>query len=167
MISEAALLSIDPPAGAWNTSSSHLICLPQDVRNVKNEVGATMESLRRDVAACQALSPAERNAWNDFYTSWRKFFCRNETGTCTEPDYAIWSLCDQITDAEEWRSRMYQWQDRLAAVCKLSAPTGPPAPMEHPEVDWIKWAAIGAAALTALYIVKQTGLPRIFPKGRR
>jgi hypothetical protein len=147
----------------------HLFVVPGDVIDAKNRIQAKLESLRFDVQNCAKLTKEEKAAFADFYDGWRRFFCVNDSGTCTAPDYRLWGLGGQIDQCDTWEAEGYDWQKKVNALCPLSEPlTAPPAPAGvFPDMGWVQWAAIAAVAVGAVYVVKQTGLPRLWSGGKR
>jgi hypothetical protein len=164
LLGEAGALSTDRPrdggeAGAW--------IYPSTVKEAKNRIDPEIAATKRDADACTTITADERAAFDAFYAGWRQFYCLNASGTCTEPDASIWGLGTQMDQAEGYETRLAQWQALLASKCALSTPvvTPPPAP---PDVNAIaRWVGIGLGALAVMYIVGQTGLPRLFPRGGR
>jgi hypothetical protein len=157
---EAGALSIDPPeAGAF--------IWPQTVTDAKTRIAAEMQATKRDVDGCAALSAAEKAAFQDFYISWRQFFCRDQAGQCTAPDVSIWGLGSQMDEAEAFEGQLASWQAQIGAKCALSAP--PAKPPAGP-TDWSSlamWGAIGVASILGLAVLAQVApwIPK--PKGRR
>lgn len=172
MNTPAGLLMDQGEAGALpNTSTTRLFCLPQDIVDAKNTIQVGMAALQRDATAPSCnLAAADKQAVQDFYVAWRQFYCRDTVGTCTSPSWTILGMCDQLNDCDNWQDQLYAWQQKVAASCKMSTPIGPaPPPPTAPSAagEIVKYAAIGAVALTALYVASKTGLPRLFPKGKR
>lgn len=135
------------------------IIYPSDVVNRKNSIDAKVTSVSRDVDACKALKDTDRQAWVDFAAAWRKFYCLNADGQCSQPDYSIWSLGGQMDDLETWDANVYAWQQKLAAAtCTLSAPVvAPPIPTAEQKGAGDEIAAV-AKAVTSVAIVGIVGL---------
>jgi hypothetical protein len=168
MRGEAAMLTTDVPIGA--AAGATRLIYPEDVRNAKNRIDAKVASVNANIASCTALSGDDRAAWALFYSAWRKFFCRNDSGTCTEPDVSLWGLGGQMDDTEVFEAQLYGWQEKLSATCHLSAPlTHPPTPTaDQPSTlnTALVWGAVIVGGVIVLSVIDKTGLPRLFPKGR-
>lgn len=149
-----------------NTSWSHLFCFPQDVIDAKVKIQAQMAALQRDgTSPTCSMSSEEKSALQDFYFAWRQFYCRSEDGTCSSPSYSILGMCDQLNDCDDWQASLYAWQEKVSAVCHTSAPVGPPVgppPSASSVAEIVKYVAVVAVVLGGLYVVKQTGLPRLW-----
>jgi hypothetical protein len=149
------------------------VIYPADVLDAKNRIEAKMLSVGRDVAACPALPAADQKAWSDFYAAWRRFFCRNDTGECTEPDYALLGLGGQYDDCETWEAQLFAWQKKIdAAACKLSAPLSPPPTPTIQQTDPSLVAAGGivqdltvlALVVAGVWVVQQSGVLTWIPR---
>jgi hypothetical protein len=167
---EAGMLSTDPPQEA-----GFKITMPQDVRDAKLRIDPQMASTRGDVKACAQLSAADKDAFEAFYLSWRRFYCDNSSGQCSEP-YAplLFGSGGQVDDADAFESQLYAWQVKVksAGCAQATPPVMPPTPGwpgAGQVSDTAKWATIGILALAGVYVVSKTGLPKLFgtTKGRR
>jgi len=149
-----------------------------DVREAKNRVDTKFQSVARDVKACVGLTDEERAAWNDLVTSWRKLYCLNDSGSCSDPNVSN-TLAQiivgpfagkyagsggEMDDVERYEKLVYEWQQKLnAKKCALSAPIDKPDVIRREEsektsdiLDTVKVVAI-AVVVTAgvVYIVPQ------------
>lgn len=152
-------------AGTW-----HFGVTPSNVTDAKLRVAARIDPLRDDVAMCAGLSVEEKAAFVVFYLNWRKFFCGNDTGLCAAPNYNLWGLGGQIDEADNWEQQVYAWQKKVSAACKLSSPlTAPPTSALDLGAVGTGAASLMVIALIAagVYVVSQTGLPRLWPKSKR
>ena len=154
-------------AGAVYAEGTRLI-YPQTIVDNKNRVDAKMRAVNFDVAQCGALDVASRSDWNDFFLAWRKFYCRDDAGLCEEPDYSIWGLGSQMDDIETFEGQLYDWQNKLSGMCKLGEPIGPRPRTTADQPDdtstLVRDVVIGLGILGGIYVISQTGLPRIFPR---
>lgn len=162
------LVDIDEAGAAPNTSSLGAFIWPQTVIDEKNRLQGYIEPLRFVVQDCAGLTKEDKAAWADFYTSWRKFFCRNDTGDCADPDYSIWGLGSQMDQCEAFGRQADSWYDKLsAAKCALTEPKDTPPPAAPDWSSAVRWGAIGAIVLAGVYVTSKTGIPVLFPKGRK
>ncbi len=142
--------------------------MPSDVTAAKVRIQALMASVSADVAACAQLSDADRTAWALFYAGWRAFYCLDAAGTCTEPASTIFGSGGALDACDLWENQLADWQKKLSATCKLSAPIDvPPVPIaKQPDAmgDWLKWGVIGLGIFLAIKVVGETGLPQLFPR---
>jgi len=94
---------------------------PSDVKEAKNRVDAEYQGVNRDVQACANLSAGDKAAWASDLANWRKLYCRNDSGTCTEPDAAWFTSGSEMDDVEKAEKLLYAWQQKLvAAKCSVS-----------------------------------------------
>jgi hypothetical protein len=168
MRGEAAYLSTEGPS--YVEAGATRIIYPQDVRDAKNRIQAKFASVDTNVKACSALSSADASAWAAFYLAWRKFFCRDDVGSCSEPDVSIFGLGGQMDDCEVWEAQLFGWQQKLSKTCTLSAPlTAPPTPtgqQPEPITTALAWGAAIVGGILLLSVIDKTGLPRLWPKGK-
>ncbi len=157
-------------AGAESAEGFRVIW-PGDIIDRKNVIQAKMVAVGADITACTALPADEQTAWQAFYTAWRQFYCRNETGTCDQPDYSVFGMGGQYDDLEVWDANVYAWQQKVSAAgCGVSdplvAPPTPTADQANKDVgaltELVKWSALGLGGVLLLQVVSGVGLPRIF-----
>jgi hypothetical protein len=163
-----ALSTLSPvgsePAGGFDEAGAWI--WPQTVRDSKTRIDAAMTATRADIAACAALAATDKSAFETFFTSWRDFYCGDQLGTCSEPYVSVWGLGSQQDQCDSFQAQLTEWQKKLATTNCLSGPALP-TPPTGPDLSAVKWLAIALAIGAGLYVVNQTGLPRLFPrKGR-
>jgi hypothetical protein len=139
------------------------------VEEAKNRIDPEVAQTNRDAAACAALTADEKTAWAAFYAAWRRFYCRNDTGTCATPDVSIWGLGSQMDEAESYERTLADWQGRIASKCALSGPeVTPPAPPPDP-MTWARYGAFALGAVGAIVLLVELGpvLRALAPAPRR
>jgi hypothetical protein len=127
-----------------------------DVRTRKDELNATVESLDADVVHCAALDGATLGAWNEFVASWRTFY---------GDDPSWWDAGAQGRQAGDYADQILDWQNRLAAVCKLSAPKLPAQAGPQDLYSVVKVVAIAGAVVAGAFALRD--VTRILPSARR
>ena len=125
-----------------------------DIPQEKIRVDGRFKSVLGDVASCQTLSPAERQAFQALYDTWRRFFCNSASVNCSKPDWSHFALGSQMDQIEKWEARLFEWQQKLQGRCALSAPANKPQTEYDREreglgnmKDIAKYGAIAAAYL--------------------
>jgi hypothetical protein len=118
-----------------------------DVKEAKNRVDAKYQSLNRDVQACAKLSPGDKTAWTDAFTAWRKLYCSNDSGTCTEPDASIFGAGGAMDDVERAEKSAFAWQTKIKATCQVSGPMEKPDAAKRDEGGPSQWFAEHKTAL--------------------
>jgi hypothetical protein len=102
---------IAPGIGTWG------FVTPSDVAQRKTELDAMVKSTSRDVARCATLDAPTREAWTTFASGWASFMA----------DTPGWlDSGAQGRQASEYADELHQWQERLSALCPLSAPVVAP-----------------------------------------
>ena len=136
---------------------------PQDVRDYKGELNASVTSLDADVVACVKADPAGSkidtptlDAWNQFVAEWRSF---------AADDPGLFSAGAQGRLANNYAQLILQWQDRItAAGCTLSAPKVV-LPPDDPVVGTVKTVAIAAGVIAGAFALWEVS--KFLPKPRR
>jgi hypothetical protein len=155
-------------AGTW-----HVFVTPGNVTDAKNTLSAQIETLKADINNCTGMDKTRKAAFAAFYEGWRKFYCANDTGTCTAPGYNLFGLGGQIDQADAYTQQVYDWQKELAGInCQVSSPmTVPPANQAAnlglAAMGALQWVAIAAVALVGGYAISKTGLPKLFGGRKR
>lgn len=145
---------------------------PSDVRDAKIRIDAKMKSVANDMAGCAALSPSDKASWMLFFAAWRAFYCDDMAGTCTQPDVEWFGSGGALDTCDQWEISLFQWQNRLAAVCRLSAPISkPPTPIGDQQdavAEWLKGATGLVVAGTVAYVaVSALGWLDVFRPAKR
>ena len=137
---------------------------PDDVREAKRRVEARFQSIDRDVKSCTSVTDAERAAWNDLYTAWRKIFCRSNDTTCTDPDVSIFGLGGQMDDVDRYEKLAYEWQLKIGAKsCSLSAPADKPDAQKREE-SGSNVNMIGAVTTLGITVAVIAGIVYVVPQ---
>jgi hypothetical protein len=118
-----------------------------DVKQAKDRVDAKYQTVNRDVQACANLSAGDKSAWTDAFTAWRKLYCRNDSGTCTEPDASWLNSGGEMDDVERAEKSLYTWQTKLQATCTVSGPIEKPDAAKREEGGPLNWFAEHKTAL--------------------
>ena len=148
------------------------IVWPGDVKQAKQRVDATFQSVNRDVQACAGLSADEKAAWSGIFSAWRQLYCGSSM-SCTEPAESLFGLGGQMDDVERYEKIAYDWQNTLATKCTLSSPIEKPDAVKREEAakstDWtatVKTVAVAVVVTTSIvYLVPQIG--KLVPERRR
>ena len=142
-------------------SDTRIIYPWRDIPAAKIRVDTKYKSVLRDVEACAALTPAEKQAFRAEYDAWRRFFCDGPKVDCTEPVWHMLGSGGAMDEIEKWESdRLYQWQQKIQSRCALSAPVYRPKPLAESareggasEEKMLKYGAIALAAVAAVYLL--------------
>jgi hypothetical protein len=118
-----------------------------DVKEAKNRVDAKYQSVNRDVQACAKLSPGDKTAWTDAFTAWRKLYCNNASGTCTEADTSIFGAGGAMDDVERAEKSLYDWQTKIKTTCTVSGPIEKPDAAKRDEGGAGQWFSDHKTAL--------------------
>jgi hypothetical protein len=125
---------------------------PSDVHDFKVQVDPTFRAVDVDVDGCGALPDTTKQAWAQFYASWRQFFVEDESWLHTAA---------QMDRAESFEGELADWQRRVDSYrCTLSAPIlTPEAPGSPGLMDSmggaLKWAAVAAGIITTLWLIRE------------
>lgn len=114
---------------------------PDDVRAYRGRLDPFARAFDRSVAWCQAIDPATRRNWADFYAGWRRF-CDTD---------ASWTHASaQYDEAEKYEENLIRWQGWLGRFCQLGVPplTRPPVSPETSSLEaTVKTVAIAGAVI--------------------
>jgi len=128
---------------------------PGDVATRKKELDAAVSATSADVAACATLDAPTRAAWSSFAGGWATFMG-------DEPGW--FNSGAQGRQAAEYADSIRDWQTKLAAVCKTSAPLVVQQKPD-PTVSVLKTVAIVVGLVVGGVVVVKV-LDRV-PKPRR
>jgi hypothetical protein len=85
-------------------SDTRIIYPWRDIPAAKIRVDTKYKSVLRDVEACAALTPAEKQAFRAEYDAWRRFFCDGPRVDCTEPVWHMFGSGGAMDEIEKWES---------------------------------------------------------------
>jgi hypothetical protein len=128
-----------------------------DIDALKSRLDPDFRSTDASVQGCAALTPAEHDAWNDFYHAWRAYadrgtrsqvFCFDAFGLQCIGAGTVYE------DGLEREKRLREWQQKIGTRCALNAPPIDD-PRERTKVDtgWVPWVAGAIAVIGIVYTV--------------
>lgn len=122
---------------------------PSDVHDFKQQIDPRFRSVDDDASHCAGITDASRQAWDDFYKSWRGFFSEEESWL---------HAAAQMDRAETFEEELSDWQKKLATYhCTLSAPVVTPESQKG-AIDWnaaIRWMGIAAGAVATIWVIRE------------
>jgi hypothetical protein len=132
-----------------------------DIPQAKIRVDAKYKSVMRDVDACAALSPTDKQAFHAEYDAWRRFFCSSANLDCQKPAWSHFGLGSQMDEIEKWESdRLFLWQQRLQGRCAMTLPAVRPKHLAESaresgasEEKMLKYGAIAIGAVALAYLL--------------
>lgn len=118
---------------------------PSETRDLILRIDPSMVATDAAVRSCTALAPAEVQAWNGFFQSWRAFAAE---GVPTFGSARKWD------EAEAYRVQLSGWQDELSTKCTIPGPKLSPPDTAGDVSSAVKWVAAAVVAASLVYGIR-------------
>ncbi len=114
------------PGSAWDTQGRRIpgemvryghetrVMTTGDVFDAKSALDARYGKLADEMAACNMLDAAEREAFDAHVAAWRAFFCGGIPDGRREPHVEVVGLAAQMNAVDRFEHHLHVWHERLA-----------------------------------------------------
>jgi len=117
-----------------------------DIVALQKHLDADLEGVNNSVAACGTKVPdTMRTSWQAFYVSAKAF---------TQAPAAWINTGTQADRGQELQRELLAWQQQLSATCPVTPVDDPDKGKPNP-LPYVKWIAIGAAALGVAWVTTE------------
>lgn len=138
---------------AGDLGDAPLIVWPSNVVDLKARLDPEFKATNATVQQCSKLSPGQRQAWDDFYASWLRWY---------QKDVGWFGSANEYAEGVTFGARLVAWQRQIKEACPLNAPEVTPGGT-GPDASWVKWVAGAAIVIGVAYLASPlvTGARRL------
>jgi hypothetical protein len=153
----AAGCSCPRPSSMGAMGAAPWVATPADVLAEKQRLAPAFDATNRDIQACGALTPGQRQAWASVYNGWLAVLAKpvqSAAQVWIAGALAIYQTQKDYTEVEGYGGQLATWQKAIRdASCTPSAPPEPvPPPSPTPE-DLLGTVKVVAAAGVIIALV--------------
>lgn len=115
---------------------------PSDVEKYKRRLDPTFAAMNAAIAACEKVTPIEREGWRLFFSSWVAFSAQ---------PVGIFGGSNEWDACETFERALLGWQTQVEGRCVLPVPKVRGPDDSTPDFTWVKWAAAAVIAGAVVY----------------